>query len=119
MAWPALAATFNVRDFGATGDGVTKDTAAFQKALDICAVSVGGEVLVPAGKYLIGSVQLGHDTILRLAESKSKPLVRSRGMSVTVQGPFVPPASIATLRVAEIGGRCSGCPVPAIATFKI
>jgi hypothetical protein len=54
-AFPALAAIFNVRDFGATGDGTTKDTAAFQKTLDTCAVSGGGDVLVPAEKYLIGS----------------------------------------------------------------
>jgi polygalacturonase len=59
-------ATFNVRTFGATGSGTTKDTAAFQKALDICAVSGGGEVIVPAGKYLIGSIQIGNRTILRL-----------------------------------------------------
>jgi polygalacturonase len=57
---------FNVRDFGAVGDGTNKDTVAFQKALDTCAVSGGGEVLVPAGKYLIGSVQIGNRTILRL-----------------------------------------------------
>jgi polygalacturonase len=59
-------APFNVRDFGAVGDGTNKDTVAFQKALDTCAVSGGGEVLVPAGKYLIGSVQIGNRTILRL-----------------------------------------------------
>ncbi len=58
--------TFNVRDFGATGDGVTKDTIAFQKTLDTCAVSGGGEVIVPAGRYLIGSVQIGYQTILKL-----------------------------------------------------
>ena len=59
-------ATFNVRDFGAVGDGTNKDTIAFQKALDACAVGGGGEVVVPAGNYLIGSVQLGYRTILRL-----------------------------------------------------
>ena len=59
-------ATFNIRDFGAIGDGTNKDTVAFQKALDACAVSGGGEVIVPAGKYLIGSVQIGNRTILRL-----------------------------------------------------
>jgi polygalacturonase len=58
--------SFNVRNFGATGNGTTKDTAAFQKALDTCAVSGGGEVVVPAGKYLIGSIQMGNRTILRL-----------------------------------------------------
>ncbi len=56
----------NVRDFGAIGDGATKDTIAFQKALDTCAVHGGGEVVVPAGKYLIGSVQIGYRTTLRL-----------------------------------------------------
>jgi polygalacturonase len=58
LATTAFAASYNVRDFGATGDGTTKDTSAFQKALDSCAVSGGGEVLVPAGKYFIGSIQL-------------------------------------------------------------
>jgi polygalacturonase len=57
---------FNVRDFGASGDGANKDTVAFQKALDACAISGGGEVVVPAGKYVIGSVQMGDRTILRL-----------------------------------------------------
>jgi hypothetical protein len=66
LAASLAAASFNVRDFGATGDGVTKDTKAFQKALDTCAVAGGGDVVVPAGKYLIGSVQLGTHTMLRL-----------------------------------------------------
>jgi polygalacturonase len=58
--------TFNVRDFGAKGDGVTADTAAFQKTLDTCAVSGGGQVIVPEGRYLIGSIQIGYQTILKL-----------------------------------------------------
>ncbi len=62
---------FNVRDFGAVGDGTNKDTVAFQKTLDACAISGGGEVIVPAGKYLIGSVQIGNRTILRLEAGSS------------------------------------------------
>lgn len=58
--------TFNVRDFGVVGDGKTKDTVSFQKALDACAIAGGGEVIVPAGNYLIGSVQMGNRTVLRL-----------------------------------------------------
>ena len=61
---------YSVRDYGAVGDGATKDTVAFQNALDACAINGGGEVVVPAGKYLLGSVQLGNRTLLRLqAES--------------------------------------------------
>jgi len=56
----------NVRTFGAVGNGTTKDTAAFQKVLDICAVAKGGEVVVPAGDYLIGSIELKSYTTLRL-----------------------------------------------------
>ncbi len=63
---PAHQPTYNVRDFGATSDGTSKDTAAFQKAFDTCAANGGGEVLVPPGHYLIGSVQLGSHTGLSL-----------------------------------------------------
>jgi polygalacturonase len=59
-------AHLDVRSFGAVGDGKTKDTAAFQKALDACAAAGGGEVWVPAGDYLIGSIELKSRTTLRL-----------------------------------------------------
>ena len=43
-------ARFNVRDYGATGDGKTSDTAAIQKALD-AAGKVCGTVFFPPGIY--------------------------------------------------------------------
>jgi hypothetical protein len=42
---------FNVRSFGAAGDGQTDDTAAFQKALDAAAKAGGGVVYAPVGNY--------------------------------------------------------------------
>jgi polygalacturonase len=60
------ALVLNVRDFGATGDGKTKDTGAIQQALDRCGVLGGGEVLVPAGEYLTGAIALRSNTTLRL-----------------------------------------------------
>ena len=62
----ASAISVNVRDLGAKGDGTTKDTAAFQAALDFCATHGGGIVTVPAGAYLIGSVVIGPNTTLQL-----------------------------------------------------
>ncbi len=63
--------SLNVRDFGATGDGTIKDTAAIQQGLDRCAVLGGGEVLVPAGNYLTGAIALRSNTILRLDKDAS------------------------------------------------
>ena len=62
------AAVFNVRDFGATGDGVTKDTAAVQRAVDAASSAGGGEVLLPKGTYLCGSVFLKSGVDFHLAE---------------------------------------------------
>ena len=49
---------YNVRDFGATGDGVTLDSPAIDKAITAAAKAGGGTVLVPAGTYLSGSIHL-------------------------------------------------------------
>ena len=70
-AFAAGDAAFNVLDFGATGDGVTRDTAAIQKALDACAAAGGGTVLVPDGIYLTGSIVIGADTKFELAARAS------------------------------------------------
>ncbi|MNH55768.1 Exo-poly-alpha-D-galacturonosidase precursor [compost metagenome] len=56
------------RAFGAVGDGMTKDTAALQAALDRVAVLGGGEVIVSPGVYLIGAVRLGSNTVLRIED---------------------------------------------------
>ena len=49
---------WNVRHFGATGDGRTLDTAAIQAAFDAANKAGGGRVLFPPGTYLSGSLEL-------------------------------------------------------------
>ena len=51
------AATFDVRTYGAKGDGSTLDTAAFQKAID-AAAPAKGTVVVPPGDYRSGAIFL-------------------------------------------------------------
>jgi hypothetical protein len=68
MAADALGARlYNVRDYGAKGDGKTLDTAAVQSAIDACAKDRGGTVLVPAGDFLVGTVELKSNVTLHLA----------------------------------------------------
>jgi hypothetical protein len=50
-----LAETVSVKDFGAVGDGVTNDTAAFQSAFNYCA-STGDALKIPAGTYILSDV---------------------------------------------------------------
>lgn len=50
---------YNIRDFGALGDGHTNDATAIQAAVNTCSAAGGGQVLVPAGAvYLSGSILL-------------------------------------------------------------
>ena len=55
---------FNVKDFGAFGDGVTPDSEAIQKALD-AAGKVQGSVYFPSGKYLCHDLKVPeHTTVM-------------------------------------------------------
>src|SRR5712692_807402 len=58
---------YNIRDFGAKGDGTTLDTAAVQAAIDACNHDGGGIVLVPAGLFHVGTVELKSNVALHLA----------------------------------------------------
>lgn len=49
---------YNIADFGAKGDGKTSSTDAFKKAIEACATAGGGRVVVPAGTFLTGPIEL-------------------------------------------------------------
>ena len=51
-------AFYNIKDFGAKGDGIAINSDAINKAIDAAAAEGGGTVYFPAGKYLSGSIHL-------------------------------------------------------------
>ena len=63
------ARVYNIRDYGAKGDGIALDTTAVQAAVDACTHDGGGTVLVPAGTFQIGSVELKSNVTLHIAAS--------------------------------------------------
>jgi polygalacturonase len=60
------AAVYSVRDYGATGDGKTLDTAAINKAIDAAAGAGGGTVYFPTGTYVSGSIHLKSNVAIHI-----------------------------------------------------
>ena len=59
---------FDVRSFGATGDGKTVDSPAINKAIEAEAAAGGGTVLFPAGNYICFSIRLKSQVNLYLSQ---------------------------------------------------
>jgi polygalacturonase len=64
----ATAAIFNVRQYGAIGDGKTIDSPAINRAIDAAFSSGGGMVFFPAGIYLCFSIRLKSNVHLHLEQ---------------------------------------------------
>jgi polygalacturonase len=58
---------FDVREYGATGDGQTLDTESIKKAVDACAAAGGGVVYFPGGRYLTGTIALASNITLHIS----------------------------------------------------
>lgn len=73
---------FDVRDFGAVGDGRHIDSPAINAALEQAAKAGGGTVVVPDGTYLCYSIRLQSRVTLRLAKGavvKAAPVTDEAG----------------------------------------
>jgi len=89
-ATPTGETAYNVRQFGAKGDGDADDTAALQAAID-AAKKLGGTVFLPPGVYLTGRLVLhsrihlrgsgGGATVLRLKPGANSALLESAGFA--------------------------------------
>jgi polygalacturonase len=61
-------AVFNVRSYGATGDGKTVDTPAINRAIEAIAAVGGGTLLFPAGTFLCFTIRLRSNVSLYLSQ---------------------------------------------------
>lgn len=55
---PGRRRVYNVRDYGARGDGSTNDTAAFQRVSRAVMDAGGGTISIPRGVYVVGRQRL-------------------------------------------------------------
>ena len=60
---------YNVKAYGAVGDGVTDDTLSIQAAIDACYAGGGGTVLIPEGTYNVTSLHLKSNVELKMDRS--------------------------------------------------
>jgi hypothetical protein len=90
------AGVFNVREYGAAGDGVADDAAACQSAIDAAVTAGGGDVVWPAGTYKLGSgLTVTGNVRIRLI-----------GRGATLK----PQANVTAIRVTQaLGGTSVGC----------
>jgi len=58
---------WDVRDYGALGDGKTMNTVALQAAIDACSQGGGGSVFFPKGSFLSGTIVLKDNVTLYFA----------------------------------------------------
>ena len=80
---------FNVRRFGARGDGTTIDTPAINNAIAAAAEAGGGTVTFPAGTYASYSIHLKSNVSLYL-ESGAAILAASTSLEGTTAGGYDP-----------------------------
>lgn len=97
---------FNVKDYGAVGDGVTDDTAAIAAAIT---AGVSGEVFLPKGTYL-AAITLPSNVILR-GEGKGVSFVKAPALAApciqTATGAGNPLTSNITIRDLTVLGNAT------------
>ena len=62
----AASGVYDVRNYGAKGDGRTLDHVAINKAIEAATAAGGGQVVLSAGTYLCGSIRLKNNVELHL-----------------------------------------------------
>jgi len=108
VAYPEGAGQFNVRDFGAKGDGRTDDTAAFVKAVQ--AVEKHFQVIyVPNGTYLVSDRIAWGNWITLQGQSRDRTVIRLKDDCPGYGDPKKPKAVVVTAARGPYYGHDARC----------
>ena len=116
--------TYNVKAYGATGDGSTDDTSAIQSAIN--AASAGGTVLIPTGTFVVSSsltidndnitlCGLGASSVIRVAGSALGIDVIKIGNGTTTRAQ----CAVRNLRLTASAQKTAGIGIKLNKCFKI
>jgi polygalacturonase len=93
LAGPAR--VFSIADYGARNDGATPATGAFRQAIAAAKAFGGGTILVPAGKYVSGPIELFSNMTLEIGAGATVefpvaalPFVKTRYLGVEAHAPM-------------------------------
>lgn len=77
---------YNVKDYGAVGDGATDDTTACQDAADACHAAGGGVLYFPVGTYSCSTLTLTHDCQI-VGDGTGLTIIKARGAATLLDFP--------------------------------
>jgi hypothetical protein len=101
--------TVSVKDFGAQGDGVTDDTAAFQAA-----VNNGGRIFIPPGNYIFNQPVIITNIVTLVGAGRTTVLRRNYSPTVDTDGIFNirdggSDVSMRDMTLISLSGQTGGC----------
>lgn len=97
--------TFNITNYAAIGDGVTTNTTAIQSTISAASAAGGGTVVIPAGTFLSGPIQLSNRISLHLdngAILRMLPLDKYPG-GTTAPANFISGANLQDVAITGAG----------------
>ncbi len=95
----------NIKDFGAVADGLTLNTAAFEKAVAQLAKNGGGSLVVPEGLYLTGPIVLKNCMDLHLERGAMILLTPDKAQHLDKNGKVRPGISASKRHDVSISGE--------------
>lgn len=85
--------SFNITNYGAINDGQTLNTIAFTNAINACSKAGGGKVVVPAGLWLTGPIELKSNVNLVVEHGAIIQFSNDRTLYKMVKGNAIAPLS--------------------------